>query len=313
MHGPGHDHPHDHAHDHGAHADPHDQHATASAAGLRAFRWSALLNLALVVAEAGVGLAIGSMALLADAGHNLSDVLGLLVAWGAARLALRRPTARHTYGMARSTILAALFNAALLLVVCGALVVESARRFGDPQPVPGAIVMAVAAFAFLVNAGSALLFRDGHRHDANARGAWLHLLADAAVSLSVVLVGGAILLTGWHWLDPLAGLLIAAAILWSGWGLLREALDLSLDAVPRGLDLGAIDATLRAIRGVTSTHDLHVWSLSTTVPALTCHIEHDGTRATDDLLAEAQSMLRERFAIAHTTIQFENVGCAQRC
>jgi cobalt-zinc-cadmium efflux system protein len=319
RHGHSHDHGHDHAHgsghDHGAHASPdsHDEHATNSALTQRAFRWSTGLNITLVAVEAGVGFAVGSMALLADAGHNASDVLGLLLAWGASRLALRRPTARHTYGMARSTILAALLNAALLLVACGALAWEAIQRIGEPYPVPGLVVMAVAGVALLVNGVSAMLFFRVQHGDLNARGAFLHLVADAAVSLAVVASGAVIWFTNWTWVDPAVSLAVLVAIVWSGWGLMRESLDLALDAVPRGLDLGRIDAELLAITGVRSIHDLHVWPLSTTVAALTAHLEHDGTRDTDALLLDAQTRLAEKFGIRHTTIQFENIGCAQRC
>ena len=239
----GHDHV--HAHGPGQHGDPHDHHAHISGHGLAAFRFGTLLNLGLVLAEAAVGFAVGSMALLADAGHNLGDVLGLVLAWIAARLALRRPSPRHTYGMARSTILAALLNAALLLVACGALATESIRRLHDPAPVPGLVVMGMAALGFVVNTATAMLFWRGRRHDLNERGAFLHMAADAAVSLAVVVVGGLMALTGWHWLDPVAGLAIAVAILLSGLGLLRESVELSLDAVPRGLDLGQIEGALR--------------------------------------------------------------------
>lgn len=293
--------------------DPHDQHAHASTRGVAAFRASSLLNLGLVLVEAAVGLAIGSMSLIADAGHNAIDVLGLVLAWLATRLALRRPTTRHTYGMARSTILAALLNATLLLFACGALVWESVLRLQTPQPIPGTVMMLVAAVALAVNAGSAAMFWRQRREDLNARGAFLHLAADAGVSLMVIVAGGLIWLSGWYWIDPLAGILIACVILGSGWGLLRDSLDLALDAVPRGLDAPTIHDALRAIEGVNSVHDLHIWPLSTTVTALTAHLEHDGTRATDELLAEAQALLRQRFAIEHTTIQFENAGCGQRC
>ena len=310
-----HHHNHSHGHDHGPPGtpDPHDQHAHADPATTGAFRWGTLLNVGLVVLETAVGLSIGSMALLADAGHNLSDVLGLLLAWGAARLALRAPTRRHTYGMARSTILAALLNGALLLVACGALGLESIQRIGSPQAVPGLPVMGVALLAFFVNGGSAMLFWRSRRKDINARGAFLHLAADAAVSLAVVIVGCVVALTGWHWLDPAAGIAISVVIGLSSIGLLREAFELSLDAVPRGMDLAAIDAALRSVTGVRSVHDLHVWSLSTTAAALTAHLEHDGTRDGDALLADAQQVVVERFGIRHTTMQFENVGCGRDC
>jgi cobalt-zinc-cadmium efflux system protein len=306
-----------HGHAHAAHRhgrdDPHDHHAHLDGGGMRAFRWSTVLNIALVVGQVAAGLWFGSMALLADAVHNASDVLGLLLAWGAAHLATRRPTRHHTYGLARSTILAALLNAALLLVVCGALAWESISRFADPHPVPGLGVMAVALFAFAVNAGSAALFWRGRRGDANQRGAFLHLAADAGVSLGVVVAGALIWLTGWAWLDPAAGLLIAAVVLWSGWDLLRESLDLALDAVPRGIQLDAVESALREVPGVRAVHDLHVWPLSTTVAALTAHIEHDGTPDTDALLHTIQEQLAERFGIRHATIQFELEGCGRGC
>jgi cobalt-zinc-cadmium efflux system protein len=305
-------HGHDHGHAH-RHGDPHDHHAHAGAAAIGAYRISTLLNIALVAGEAGAGLWLGSMALLGDAGHNLTDVLGLVLAWGATRLAARAPTQRHTYGMARSTILAALINAALLLVACGALAWESVHRLREVHEVPGLPVMLVAGFGVLVNAGSAALFWRARRDDVNARGAFLHMAADAAVSLGVVVVGGLTLLTGWPWLDPVAGIAVALVILVSSLGLMRDSLDLALDAVPRGMDVDAIRAALVDLSGVDAVHDLHVWPLSTTVTALTAHLEHDGSRVTDELLAEAQKMLVARFGIEHSTLQFETVGCGTDC
>jgi len=310
----GHHHAHGHDQRHpAAHRDPYDHHAHADGATLRAFRWGTVLNVLLVAVQVVAGLALGSMALLADAVHNVSDVLGLLLAWGAAKLATRQPTRQHTYGLARSTILAALFNATLLLFACGALAWESFTRLGDPHPVPGLPVMAVALLAFCVNAGSAALFWRGGRADANQRGAFLHLAADAGVSLGVVVAGLAIHLTGWTWLDPAAGLLIAAVVLWSGWDLLRESVDLALDAVPRGIDLEAIESALRGVPAVRGVHDLHVWPLSTTVAALTAHVEHDGARDTDELLHAIQELLAHRFGVRHATIQFELQGCGKGC
>jgi len=312
MHGHGHDH--HHGHDPATESeDPHDHHADAGTRALAAFRTSTLLNVGLVVVEAGIGFWTNSMALLGDAGHNLSDVLGLLLAWGAARLSVRRPSARHTYGLARSTILAALLNAALLLVACGALVWESVGRFGVPHEVPGGWVAATAMIAVGVNLLSALPFWRSRRKDANARAAFLHLVADAAVSLAVVVVGGLVVLTGWHWLDPAAGIGIAIVIGFSSISLLRESMDLALDAVPRGMDLDQIRAALTAVPGVRRVHDLHVWPLSTTVAALTAHLEHDGTRVPDELLSDAQRTIATKFGIHHTTLQFENVGCGSDC
>jgi cobalt-zinc-cadmium efflux system protein len=310
----GHHHHHHHHHGHAhAHDDPHDHHAHTDGGTLRAFRWGTLLNVLLVIVQLGAGAVLGSMALLADAVHNASDVLGLLLAWGAAKLATRRPTRQHTYGLARSTILAALLNATLLLFACGALAWESISRFGSPHAVPGLPVVAVALLAFLVNAGSAALFWRGRRGDANQRGAFLHLAADAGVSLGVIVAGVLIHFTGWSWLDPAAGLLIAAVVLWSGWDLMRESIDLVLDAVPRGLDLDAIERSLLELPSVRGVHDLHVWPLSTTVAALTAHVQHDGSRDTDPLLHDIQALLAHRFGVRHATIQFELEGCGQGC
>lgn len=302
-----------HAHDHPEGSDPHDHHAHTDAASLGAFRTSTILNVLLVVVEAVAGFAIGSLALLADAGHNLSDVLGLMLAWGAARLAQRAPSTRHTYGYARSTILAALLNAALLLAACGALGFESVRRLDDPVALPGGVIAAVAALGLLVNAGSAALFWRRRERDLNARAAYLHLAADAAVSLGVIVAGGLIWLTGLTWIDAATGLVVSIAIFASAWRLMREALALALDAVPRGVDLVAIRGSLLAIASVRSVHDLHVWPLSTTVTALTAHLEHDGTRDQDAVIADAQRVLGERFGIEHTTLQLENTGCGQAC
>lgn len=312
-HGLGHSHSHGHDHDHGPGHDPHDVHAHAHESALGAFRWSMLLNVALVVAEAIAGFMIDSVALLADAAHNLGDVLGLLLAYAAARLALKKPDARHTYGYARSTILAAMVNAGILLFACGALTIEAIERFGANHQPSGVIMMAVAGLAVLVNAGSALLFWRSQKHDLNARGAFLHLAADAAVSIAVVGAGLLITLGGPNWLDPLISLLVNAVILWSAIQLLRQALDLSLDAVPAHLSVADIDRALKVIPGVRALHDLHVWPLSTTVAAMTAHIEHDGIRDSDELLADAQDVMARKFNIHHCTIQLENVGCRQRC
>lgn len=300
-----------HAPDHPGHthADPHDRHASHEHGSGHAFPLSVALNTALVLLQLLVGLRIGSLALLGDAGHNASDVLGLLAAWGAARLAMREPDRRHTYGFARSTILAAMFNALALLLASLWLAVESLQHLQQRAQVPGLWVMAAAGIGFLVNSGSAMLFWRRRKTDLNVRGAFLHLAADAAVSLMVVVVGGLLLLTDWYWLDPVAGLLISAVMLVSTWQLLRDATDLALDAVPRGLDLDQIRSALHAVAGVLRAHDLHVWSLSTTVPALTVHLEHDGERNGDDLLAEAQTLLAERFGIQHCTIQLERAIC----
>ena len=311
-HGP-HGHLHSHpAHDHGP-DDPHDRHAVAQAGAGSRYVIGVVLNIMLVAVQAAVGFSIGSMALLGDAGHNAGDVLGLVLALWAMRLARRKPDARHTYGYARSTIFAANTNAALLLITCGALAVESVRRFSEPAAVPGFWVMVAAGAGLIVNSVSALVFWRGGRADANLRAAFLHLAADAAVSLGVLIVGVVLMFKPWYWLDPLAGLLVSVAIFVSAIGLMRESLDLALDAVPKGLDIATIGAAIRQVDGVRHVHDLHVWPLSTTVTALTAHIEHDGERDGDALLRDAEAVIQQRFGISHTTIQLENVGCERHC
>lgn len=305
--------PRGHEHSHLA-ADPHDLHALGGGRKMLAFRVSIGLNTLLVIAQIVAAGWLGSVALAADAVHNAMDVLGLFLAFVAARLALRRPDARHTYGMARSTILAAMANAGLVLAACGALGWESLTRLFQPHATPpGLWVMAVAAIALVVNAVSAAMFWRGSHTDLNERGAFIHLLGDAAVSLGVVVAGLGLWLTGWSWLDPATGLAIALVVAWSGYQLLRESLALALDAVPRGIDLAAIRAALLAEDGVHGVHDLHVWPLSTTVTALTVHLEHDGRRDNDALLAAIHDLLAQRFGIRHTTVQLEHVACGQRC
>jgi len=287
---------HQHGHQHG-HAPP--------AATQRAFTIGIVLNGAFVALEAAAGLVTGSLALLADAGHNLSDVLGLVLAWGAVRLARRAPTARRTYGWRRSSIMAALLNAVLLLVAVGGIAWEAVRRAQEPVPVPGWPIIIVAGVGFLVNGATAALFLSSRRHDLNARGAFLHMAADAAVSLGVVASGAAILATGWAWLDPAVSLVIAVVILVGTWGLLREAFDLVLDAVPPGIDAAAVREQLASLPGVTAVHDLHIWALSTTEVALTAHLVKPDPRDDDLLVARAAGELRERFGIGHATLQWE--------
>ncbi|MBK6735229.1 MAG: cation transporter [bacterium] len=301
---PGHDHHHHgHGHDHG-----HGHHHGTAATTGRAFLVGIVLNGAFVAVEAGAGLVTGSLALLADAGHNLSDVLGLLLAWGANRLARRAPSLRRTYGWRRSSIMAALLNAVLLLVAVGGIAWEAIRRAQEPTPVPGATVMIVAGIGFVINAATALLFLSSRKHDLNARGAFLHMAADAAVSLGVVAAGAAIVATGWAWLDPAVSLVIAVVILFGTWGLLKESLDLSLDAVPVGIDAADVRACLAALPGVTAVHDLHVWAMSTTEVALTAHLVKPDPGGDDALIARATHELGERFGIAHVTLQWERAG-----
>lgn len=300
-----HAHHHDHRHD-GADGGGHGHHHPAPPAQWdRAFAIGIGLNIAYVVAEGGAGLAIGSVALLADAGHNLSDVLGLAVAWGGAALARAAPSKRFTYGLKGSTILAALLNALLLLVALGAIALEAVQRFSTPSPTPGLTVSLVAGIGILVNAGTALLFASGRKGDVNIRGAYLHMVADAAVSAGVVAAGVAIWASGAYWIDPAVSLAIAALIFWQTWGLLRETVEMSLSAVPRGIDYDAVAAALAALPGVMRVHDLHVWPMSTTEPALTAHLVMPDGPPGDAFLATAQDMLHDRFAIGHATLQVE--------
>ncbi|NJR78276.1 cation diffusion facilitator family transporter [Sphingomonas corticis] len=293
---------HGHAHGHGhGHAAPPDRWDRAFAIGIG-------LNLAYVAAEAAAGFAFGSMALLADAGHNLSDVLGLAVAWGGAALARKAPSKRFTYGLKGSTILAALANALLLLVAIGAIALEAVQRFGQPPHVPGLAVSAVAAAGVAVNALTAWLFARGREGDVNIRGAYLHMAADALVSAGVVVAGIAIYLTGIGWIDPLVSLVIAAVIFAQTWGLLRETVEMSLAAVPRGIDYDRVQAALAALPGVGEVHDLHIWPMSTTEPGLTAHLCIPAGHPGDEFLRTTQAMLHDRFGIGHATIQVETGG-----
>jgi cobalt-zinc-cadmium efflux system protein len=271
------------------------------------------LNAAFVAVEVACGLWAGSLALLADAGHNAGDVVGLLLAWGAAHLARRPPAGRYTWGFRRSTIYAALVNAMLLLAACGVIFREAVHRLWTPEPVGGAGMIAVAAVGVVINTITALLFMRGSGADANVRGAFLHMAADAAVSAGVVVAGIAILLTGRSVIDPLVSILITLAIVAGTWTLFRESLDLALDAVPRGIDPGRISAALTAIPGVTAMHDLHVWSASTSEVSLTVHLVVPDAGDRERVLAAASADLRGRFHIAHTTIQIEDDATACDC
>jgi cobalt-zinc-cadmium efflux system protein len=296
-HGSGHGHSHDHSHGH-AHAAPPERWDRAFAIGIG-------LNLAYLIAEATAGLLYGSVALLADAGHNLSDVLGLAIAWGGAALARTPPSKRFTYGLKGSTILAALANALLLLVALGAIAAEAVQRFAEPPHVPGLSVAAIAAAGIAVNAITAWLFARGRKGDVNIRGAFLHMLSDALVSAGVVVAGVVIWWTGAGWIDPLVSLVIAGVIFWQTWGLLRETVEMSLAAVPRGIDYDGVRAALSNLTGVTEVHDLHIWPMSTTEPGLTAHLCIPAGHPGDAFLREVQDMLHHRFAISHATIQVE--------
>lgn len=295
---PGHDHSHaGHAHGPG--------HAHAPASFGRAFAIGIGLNTAFVVVEAGYGLASNSLALVADAGHNLSDVLGLVVAWVAATLATRPATPRFSYGLRGSSIMAALFNAVFLLIAVGVIGWEALHRIFNPEPVAGVTVMVVAAIGVAVNGFTAWLFASGRKGDLNIRGAYLHMAADAAVSAAVIVAGLLVILTGWQWLDPAVSLLIVAVITWGTWGLLRDSVTMSLQAAPPGVDPAAIRAFLEGRAGVTEVHDLHVWPMSTTETALTAHLVMPGGHPGDAAMAQTAAELERRFAIAHPTIQIE--------
>jgi len=307
-------HSHDHGHDHGhAHGHSHGHaHVHAPASFGKAFAIGISLNTALVAAEAVYGYIGNSTALLADAGHNLSDVLGLVVAWGASIAARRVPSGRFTYGLRASTILAALANAVFLLVATGAIGWEAILRLRAPEPVAGVTVMVVAGIGILINGFTAMLFARGRKDDINIEGAYLHMAADAAVSLGVVVSAALIIWAGWLWLDPLTSLVICATILWSTTSLLRGSIDMSMAAAPKGTDLAAIRAFLLARPGVSGIHDLHVWPISTTETALTCHLVMP-TGAGDAFLMETTQLLKTSFRIGHTTLQVEthpDNGCA---
>ena len=293
-----------HQHDHGHHHSPHGHD--------RAFAIGTAFNLGFVVAEIGFGLLANSMALLADAAHNFGDVLGLLLGWGAAWLARRPPTRRRTYGWGRSSILAALLNATILLIGVGAIGVEAVHRLLAPEPVREGTVILVAAAGILINGATALLFLRGRGHDINVRAQFVHMAADAGVSAGVVLAGLLILLTGWGWLDPAASLAIGVVIVATTWGLLRESIDLAMDAVPGGVAQEAVQDYLASVPGVLEVHDLHIWGLSTTQTALTAHLvcaDPSAERTLHDVTTE----LRDRFGIGHATLQIENDTDAELC
>lgn len=297
--------PHDHGHGHG--------HGHGPTRYDRAFAIGVTLNLGFVVAEAFYGVAADSLSLLADAGHNLSDVAGLLTAWAAVWLTRRQASRKRTYGFGRTTIMASLANAMVLLAGVGAVAWEAVLRLAHPQPVAGATVMAVAAIGILVNGGTALLFLSGRKGDLNIRGAFLHMASDAVVSLGVVVAAFVLGLTGWLWLDPVLSLAIGAIIAIGTWGLFRESLDLALDAVPAHIDHQAVEAFLLDLPGIAALHDLHIWPLSTTSVALTAHLVKPDAIADDDMLNRISAALRHRFGIDHVTLQIERGDGSADC
>ena len=271
----------------------------------RAFAIGVLLNVIFVAIEAGYGVAAGSLALIADAGHNLSDVLSLLLAWGAGVLATKAATEKRTYGFRKVTIIASLASAILLLVALGGITREAIGRFLNPKPVDGMIVIAVAAIGVVINTITALFFVSGQKHDLNIRGAFLHMAADAGVSLGVVVAGIIIMATGWLVIDPLSSLLIVVVILVGTWSLLRNSLNLAIDSVPEGIDMDGIKRYLTGLENVCQIHDLHVWPMSTTEVALSVHLIIADDSLNDDFLSKLQRQLHDRFGIEHSTIQVE--------
>ncbi len=307
---------HRHDHEHGG-RDGHNHgqrggHGHAPASFGRAFVLGVALNLGFVIVEAIFGILGNSVALLADAGHNAGDVLALAVAWAASELVKRAPTARFTYGLRGSSILAALFNAVFLLVIVGAISWEAIRRLGSPEPVAGKTVMIVAAVGIVVNGVTASLFAGG-QSDINLRGAFVHMASDALVAAGVVVAGFVILLTGWLWLDPVVSLAVNAVIVVGTWGLMRDSLSMALAAAPSAIDPAEVRAFLRARPGVTSVHDLHIWSMSTTEIALTCHLVMPRGHPGDGFLHQLSADLAKRFRIVHSTAQIEvdpDAACA---
>jgi len=289
-HGHAHDH-HDHAHHHPA---PSDKRYTIAIA----------LNLGFVAVEGAAGFFANSTALLSDATHNLSDVLGLALAGGAAWLAKQQSSTQRTYGFSKATVLAALANALVLVIACGGILWEASRRLFEPEPTQPFFIMAVAAIGVLINGATAMLFLAGRKEDVNVRGAYLHMLADAGVSAAVIVAGAAIFFTGLQWIDPAISLAVVLLILWGTWGLLRESFDLTLDAAPANIDVAKVRAFLAAQPGVTAVHDLHVWAMGATKPALTAHlVRPDG--GDDAFLAEVSAGISKTFGISHVTLQIE--------
>jgi cobalt-zinc-cadmium efflux system protein len=295
----------DHAHPDHAHGGHGPGHVHAPANFGTAFAVGIALNLAFVAVEFVYGVLANSMALVADAGHNLSDVLSLAIAWIASVLARRPPSSRLTYGLGGSSIVAALFNAVLLLLAVGAIAWEAILRLLQPEPVASGTVMIVAAVGIVINGATAWLFASGRKDDLNIRGAFLHMVADAAVSAGVVVAGAVILLTGWLRLDPLTSLVVVGLIVWGTWGLLRDSLAMSVSAVPAAIDPQAVRLYLESCNGVAAVHDLHIWPMSTTETALTAHLVFPGGHPGDGFLMRAASELKRRFGIGHTTLQIE--------
>lgn len=305
-------HDHHHSHDHGHAGHGHHHHGDPNKHG-RAFLVAVVLNSLFVTVEFAYGVVANSTALMADAGHNLSDVLGLLLAWGAAILARQAPSGRFTYGLRSTSIMAAVANAMLLLAACGAIAWEAVQRFSHPPTVAGMTVTLVAGAGIAINGLSAWLFVKGSKGDLNIRGAYLHMAADAVVSLGVAITGVAMIVTGWFWLDPVISLAIVAAIAYGTWGLLKESTQLSLNAVPAHIDVEKVAAYLRALPGVADIHDLHVWGMSTTESALTVHLVTPEGYLGDAFMDDVAHSLDKRFGIHHSTLQIEQGTTHHAC
>ena len=303
------DHRHDHLHDESHHR--FRAHAPDSFG--RSFAIGIALNTAFVVAEWFFGISSNSLALLADAAHNLGDVLGLLLAWGAMRLAQSKPDDRYTYGLRGSSILAALINAIALLLITGALVWEAFQRLSDPQPMESSVVVAVALTGVLVNGLTAWLFMAGRKYDLNVRAAYLHMAADAAISLAVAVAGGVVAFTNWLWLDPLLTLIVGIVIVLGTWNLLRQSLRLALQAVPAAIDTVKVRTYLAALPGVSQVHDLHIWAMSTTENALTAHLVIPGGHPGDAFFHQSSREIESRFDIHHVTLQVELADTDLEC
>jgi cobalt-zinc-cadmium efflux system protein len=322
----GHDHGHDHAHEtHGhdghGHAHTHDHshgighhhhHGDPNTMG-RAFAIAIVLNLGFVVVEFFYGYLANSTALMADAGHNLSDVLGLMLAWGAAILAKRQPSARYTYGLRGTSMLAALFNGMLLMAACGVIAFEAVQKLITPDPVAGLTVSVVAGIGIVINGFSAWLFMSGSKDDINIRGAYLHLAADAAISLGVLLAGLAVRYSGWNWIDPAISMIIVAIIVWSTWALLTQSLRMVLAAVPDNVDRASIEQFLRSHPGVAEVHDLHIWAMSTTENALTAQLVVPAGYPGDVTVDAISQQLKDKYSIDHSTLQVRLGAMQQEC
>ena len=308
QHDRGHDHEHTHGHTHGEAG----HHHAPTDFGI-AFAVGVTLNTAYVVAEAFYGFTAHSVALLADAGHNLGDVAGLLAAWLAAWMSKRQPSGQYTYGLRRSSILAALMNAIVLLVVTGGIAWEAVRRLFAPEPAGGLVIVIVSLAGVVVNGITALMFMSGRKGDLNIRGAFMHMAADASLALGVAVAGGVIMLTGWLWVDPVVSLVISIVIVIGTWSLLRDSVSLALDGVPRNVDHEAVGGYLRSLPGVTEVHDLHIWAMSTTETAMTAHLVRADADADSTLLQQITYEVRKRFGIGHATVQLETHETAVLC